>query len=148
MGRAHFATGAVTALGTAAVLDLPVSAVPVLTVVGAASAYMPGVDHPNATAAKCVPPFSWGARWAVRLLSVRTVGIAHRGLTHTIAVSLVWAFCPRTGSSRSPRCVPPRSGRSATSLAYWGTYRRGRRCRERVSAAPRPGARPASSSKA
>jgi len=90
MGRTHFATGAVAALGAAAVLDLPITAVPVLAVVGAASAYMPDVDHPGATAAKCLPPFSWGVCWAVRLLSVRVVGIAHRGLTHTVAASLVW----------------------------------------------------------
>ena len=90
MGRTHFATGAGAALAVAAVLDLPVTAVPVLAVVGAASAYGPDVDHPNATAAKCLPPFSWGVCWAVRRLSVRTVGIAHRGLPHTIAASLVW----------------------------------------------------------
>jgi inner membrane protein len=90
MGRTHFATGAVAALGAAEVLDLPVAAVPVLAVVGAASAYVPDVDHPGATAAKCLPPFSWGVCWAVRLLSVRLVGVAHRGITHSVAASLLW----------------------------------------------------------
>lgn len=90
MGRSHAATGAVAALAAAAALDLPPAAVPVLAVVGLASAYMPDIDHPSATASNVLPPISWGVCVAVRALSVRTVGIAHRGLSHTVLAAIVW----------------------------------------------------------
>lgn len=89
-GRTHAATGAVAALGAAAVLDLPPSAVLVLAVVGLVSAYVPDVDHPSAVAARALPPFSWLVCWAVRALSVRVVGVAHRGITHSVLAAVVW----------------------------------------------------------
>lgn len=97
MGRSHAATGAVAALAAAAVLDLPPAAVPVLAAVGLLSAYMPDVDHPSATAARVLPPLSWGVCWAVRALSVRVVGVAHRGLSHSVLAALVWGVLVGAG---------------------------------------------------
>lgn len=86
MGRTHFASGVVAALGVAAATDLPAASVPVMVAACALSAYMPDVDHHSSTAGRLLPP----VRWAVRSLSVRTVGIAHRGLSHSLLAAITW----------------------------------------------------------
>lgn len=88
MGRTHAATAAVAGLAVAATADLAVTAVPVLAGVGWLSGYVPDVDHPGSWAGRLLPP----ACWAVRAVSVRTVGLAHRGLTHSLFAALVWGL--------------------------------------------------------
>lgn len=86
MGKTHAATAAVAGLAVAAVADLPVSAVPALAVVGWLSGFAADVDHPSSYAGRLLPPVCW----AVRAVSARTVGIAHRGLTHGVLAAAVW----------------------------------------------------------
>lgn len=86
MGRSHAASAVVAALAVAVVCDVPGSAVPVMASVAYLSGYAPDVDHPSSRAGRLLPPVSWG----VRAVSVRTVGIAHRGLSHTAFAAIVW----------------------------------------------------------
>jgi membrane-bound metal-dependent hydrolase YbcI (DUF457 family) len=88
MGRTHAASAVVAALGVAVVTDVPGAAVPVMAGVAYLSGYGPDVDHPSSRAGRLLPPVSW----AVRRVSVRTVGIAHRGLSHTVLAAILWGL--------------------------------------------------------
>lgn len=88
MGRSHAASAAVAALGVAVVTHVPGAAVPVMAGAAWISGYMPDVDHPSSRAGRLLPPVAWG----VRALSVRTVGVAHRGLSHTAAAAVAWGL--------------------------------------------------------
>jgi hypothetical protein len=59
-------------------LDLPPASVPVLAVVCAASACVPDIDHPGATAARWLPPLSWGVLGGTAL-SLVTAPTQERG---------------------------------------------------------------------
>lgn len=86
MGRSHAASAVVAALAVAVVCDVPGSAVPIMAGVAYLSGYGPDIDHPSSRAGKMLSPVSWG----VRELSVRTVGVKHRGISHTVLASVVW----------------------------------------------------------
>lgn len=88
MGRSHAASAAVAALAVAVVADVPGSAVPVLAAAAWLSGWVPDVDHKSSRAGKLLPPVCWAVRW----LSVRTTGIAHRGLSHTAVAATVWGL--------------------------------------------------------
>ena len=88
MGRTHAASAAVAALGVAVVVGVPGPAVVVMAGAAWLSGWLPDVDHPASHAGRLLPP----VRWAVRAVSVRTVGVAHRGLSHTVAAALVWGM--------------------------------------------------------
>lgn len=90
MGRTHALSGLVAAMGVVAGFDLSPTAAPILAAVGVLSAYGPDVDHPNSTAAKCLPPVSTVLCAGVRAVSVRVVGIKHRGATHTAVFAAGW----------------------------------------------------------
>jgi membrane-bound metal-dependent hydrolase YbcI (DUF457 family) len=95
MGRTHAASAVVAALAVAVVADVPGTAVPVMAGVAWMSGWMPDVDHPASRAGRLLPPVSW----TVRALSVRTVGIAHRGLSHTALAATGWGVSVGTLSA-------------------------------------------------
>lgn len=90
MGSTHSLSGAVVGLAAAELADLPLGGVVTFVVLGWVSALLPDVDHPSAPAARLFGPLSWVACWAVRWVSVRATGTAHRGLSHSLVFAAGW----------------------------------------------------------
>jgi len=90
MGRTHAASGVVAGLAVCAVADLPAAFALAVAPVYYLSALGPDIDHPQSTAARCLGPISGLASRAVRAVSVRATGMAHRGLAHSLAAAVVY----------------------------------------------------------
>lgn len=90
MGRSHFASGAVVGLALSAVAPMPDGLVPWVVGTAAVSSLVPDLDHPSGRAANALPPVTWVLCWAVRHVSVRMTGVAHRGGSHSAVFAAGW----------------------------------------------------------
>jgi inner membrane protein len=107
MGRVHLTSGAAAgtwlAVGMTPAVTLPVMH-PVLGFIAALALHLAGVtlaagaamlpdwDHPDAKVVRVVPILGPALCHLIRFLSKLTTGIEHRGLSHSLLFSALWAW--------------------------------------------------------